>query len=187
MLRRRTCAIAAAIWSLLVSAGSAQLVNENLVIAFPEGFKVGNEQRADGVRLSEMIPKNETIDDWTQMVTVQIFFGKPPMTPAEFETTIDMGWKSSCPTASNGHVTNGVENGYGFSLWIESCERNPTTGKPETTLFKAIEGNDSFYLVQKAFRTKPTVDEIGAATAYLRKIQVCDSRKPEQACPRFGG
>lgn len=162
----------------------AQLVNENLLITFPQGFRVANDQRANGVHLSEMIPKAETLEDWTQMVTVQIFFGASAMTPPEIKANMEAGWKTSCPGASSGDVADGTENGYRFNLWILACPRNPATGKPETTLLKAIAGNDSFYLVQKAFRSRPTMDEVGAATAWLRKIEVCDSRRPEQACPK---
>ena len=165
----------------------AQLVNENLLITFPQGFKVANDQKANGVHLSEMIPKGESLDDWTQMVTVQIFFGAASLTPRGFEETMEASWKASCPGASRAHVADGTENGYPFNLWVLACPRNPASGKPETTLLKAIAGNDSFYLVQKAFRSKPTMDEVGAATAWLRKIEVCDSRRPEQACPRPGG
>lgn len=164
----------------------AQLVNENLLLTFPQGFKVANDQRANGIHLSEMIPKGESLEDWTQMVTVQIFFGAAALTPHGFEETMETSWKASCPDASKGHIADGTENGYRFNLWVLACPRNPASGKPETTLLKGIAGNDSFYLVQKAFRYKPTMDEVGVATAWLRKIEVCDSRRPEQACPKPG-
>jgi len=48
---------------------------------------------------------------------------------------------------------------------------------------KAIEGNDSFYLVQVAFRYEPTEADIIRWMNYLRDVQVCDSRLPGQACP----
>ncbi len=181
---RRRLAFAALLLTLTTRHAAGQLVNENLLITFPQGFRVANDQKANGVHLSEMIPKGESIDDWSQMVTVQIFFGAPAMTTPEFEANMETGWKATCPGASKGHVADGLENNYRFSLWIQSCPRNPATGKPETTFFKAIAGNDSFYLVQKAFRSKPTMDEVGAATAWLRKIEVCDSRRPEHACPK---
>ena len=178
--------VVAAMMFCATGPARAQLVNENLLITFPQGFRIANDQRANGVHLSEMIPKGESLDDWTQMVTVQIFFGAAALTPEGFEADMDKSWKASCPGASKGHVADGTENGYRFNLWVLACPRNPASGKPETTLLKAIAGNDSFYLVQKAFRSKPTMDEVGAATAWLRKIAVCDSRRPEQACPKPG-
>ena len=53
--------------SLLVAQQArAQLVNENLLITFPQGFKVANDQKANGVHLSEMIPKGESLDDYSK-------------------------------------------------------------------------------------------------------------------------
>jgi hypothetical protein len=34
--------------------------------------------------------------------------------------------------------------------------KNRESGKPEITWFKAVQGNNSFYLVQKAFRFEPS-------------------------------
>lgn len=60
----------------------------------------------------------------------------------------------------------------------------PGYRKPEITWFKAVEGNDSFYLVQKAFKFEPSQDQITRWMGYLRKVSVCDSRIADRACPR---
>jgi hypothetical protein len=51
------------------------------------------------------------------------------------------------------------------------------------TWFKAISGNDSFYVVQKAFKLDPTPDKAAEWVAFLNKVSVCDTRPPERKCP----
>jgi hypothetical protein len=80
-------------------------------------------------------------------------------------------------------VAQGPENGYPAAVWLLSCPRNRETGKPEITWFKAIQGNDSFYVVQKAFRFEPAKEQVAKWTQYLRGVAVCDSRLAERRCP----
>ena len=65
-----------------------------------------------------------------------------------------------------------------------SCPKNPGTGKPEITWFKAVQGNDSFYLVQKAFKFEPSKEQVTRWMGYLRKVSVCDSRIADRVCPK---
>jgi hypothetical protein len=68
-------------------------------------------------------------------------------------------------------------------LWQLSCPLNPSTQKVEYTYLKAIQGNDSFYLVQVAFRYEPSDEDVTQWMQYLKQVQVCDTRIPERACP----
>jgi hypothetical protein len=71
-------------------------------------------------------------------------------------------------------------------VWYENCPLNTATGKPEFTWFKAIEGNDSFYLVQVALNVQPS-DEVSTLWMdYLKKVRICDTRLPDRACPPEG-
>jgi hypothetical protein len=69
-------------------------------------------------------------------------------------------------------------------VWSLTCPRNPATGKPEMTWFKALQGNDSFYVVQKAFKFVPDKDQVAKWMGFLRAVAVCDSRLPDRACPQ---
>ena len=82
------------------------------------------------------------------------------------------------------HIANGVENGYNFIFWHHYCSKNFKTNEPEYTYAKAIEGSDSFYIVQKAWKRKPSYDDVVKWTQYFKKIVVCDSRTPERKCPK---
>ena len=72
----RTAGAAIVGWLMLSQACMAQLVNENLLTNFPDGYKIGYQNRNDKELISEMVPQNEAVENWTEMVTVQIFFGQ---------------------------------------------------------------------------------------------------------------
>ena len=72
---------------------------------------------------------------------------------------------------------------------LQSCPLNKATGKPEITWFKAIQGNDSFYIVQVAFKAWPSKEQITQWMGYLKDVTVCDTRLLDRACvaPGAGG
>jgi hypothetical protein len=173
---------------LILSASSAMaaggLENENLLVAPPPGYKVGFDTKKPNMVMTEFVPDNETVDDWTEMVTVQVFFGLKT-TPHQFMENTDKLWRGGCPAATEAHtVADAAENGYPTLVWLLDCPKNPKSGKPEITWFKAVQGNDSFYLVQKAFKFMPDKDQINRWMGYLKKVSVCDSRLAERACPK---
>jgi hypothetical protein len=172
----------AVLTALTFAPAHAQLVNENLRVKMPDGYKVGWSDRNAQRLMNEMVPAGQTVENWTEMVTVQIFFGlKSP--PQMFRARMGALWSKACPDSLTAPIAEGVEHGYPTEVWMQSCELNPQTKKPEHTFFKAIQGNDSLYVVQKAFKYEPSADEITKWTLYLKAITVCDSRLPDRACP----
>jgi hypothetical protein len=167
----------------LASAGFAQLQNETLLVELPTGYQIGFQDQKGNMRMSEMVPASETVDDTSEMVTVQIFSElKTP--PAPFRDNIQKGWLAACKDGGAHAVSDARENGYATLTWVLSCPRNPSTGKPEITWFKAVRGNDSFYAVQKAFRFMPAQEQMTGALAYLNMVKVCDTRRKDSPCPR---
>lgn len=174
----------ALVLGLAAGAGqaSSQLVNENLLVGMPEGYKVGFNDKNTSRVMTEMVPAGETVENWTEMVTVQIFY-RLKVRPAAFRDRMREILAKSCPNATTTPIGEGTENGYPYGLWLSNCPRNPATGKPEITWFKAMQGNDSFYMVQKAFKFEPSQEQVGKWMAYLRQASVCDSRLADRACP----
>lgn len=162
----------------------AELKDENLLQNLPSGYKIDFQNRQGKMIMTEMVPKGETVNNWTEMVTTQVFLGEKRLTPQQFQASMAKSWQSACQNSEAASITSGQENGYPFALWLLSCPSNSTTGKPEITWIKAIKGNDSFYVIQKAFRFNPTEQQITKWMQYLRSAIVCDSRIPEQACPK---
>ena len=175
-------AAASIIATLMFAPAQAQLVNETLLVAKPKGYKVGWQNRNAQRLMSEMVPAGQTVENWTEMVTVQIFFNQKS-TPQLFRARIGALWAKACPNSVYQPVAEEPERGYPAEIWMQVCPSNPKTGKPEHTFFKAIQGNDSFYVVQKAFKYQPSLDEVATWTHFLKTVTVCDSRIPERACP----
>ena len=178
MLRRLTFCLL-----VLTFSPAFAFEGENLLVAMPDGYKVDFQQKKGSARITEMVPANETVQGWTEMVTVQVFGGMKGVTPDQFRDRMVKLWTGSCADAVAGPPTRAVENGYPIAFWMMNCPLNKQTGKPETTWFKAIQGRDSFYVVQKAFKFDPAQEQIVQWTLYLKKVGVCDTRIKERACP----
>ena len=168
---------------LLPSVCFAELKDENLLQNLPKGYKVDFQTKQGDMVMTEMVPESESVKNWTEMVTTQIFLGLKNATPETFQAYMQKTWTASCAASTVTPVTNGKENGYPFSIWIQTCPANPSTGKPENTWLKAIKGNDSFYVVQKAFKFTPSHDQITQWMQYFHSVMVCDTRLADNACP----
>lgn len=162
----------------------AELEDENLLQSIPPGYKIDYQTQQNNMLLTEMVPRAETVNDWTEMLTTQVYLEAKNITHEAFQVEMEKGWLAACKAGETAPIKKGVENGYAFSMWVQTCPLNPATGKPENTLFKAIKGNDSYYVVQKAFKFEPTDEQIARWTLYLRTVGVCDSRLTDRACPK---
>jgi hypothetical protein len=171
---------------LLASPASAEFVNENLLTPTAPGYHVGFQNKKDSGQITEWVPEGQTVDNWTEILTVQIF-NNMKMTPDSFMHAMEKQWDGGCPGAGNAEpIASGDENGYPYQVWLLNCPKNPLTGKPEITWFKALQGKDSFYLVQKAFKFAPSKEQIARWIGYLEAVRVCDSRLADRACPKTG-
>jgi hypothetical protein len=166
-----------------ITQSGTGLENENLLAELPEGFKVDYQAEQGNQTITEMVVEGESVEAWTTMVTVQVYLSETNITPQQAQDTLTNDWFNACENSESYPVADGAENGYDFILWQLYCPLNSSTQKPELTYLKAIQGNDSFYLVQVAFRYEPSDEDITQWIQYLKQVQVCDSRIPEQACP----
>jgi hypothetical protein len=169
---------------LLAAPATAQLKDENLLVSLPPGFKVGFQASKNGMNMQELVPASETVESWTEMVTVQIFMGRRDLDPVRFLATVQQGWLGACKGSAPSRIASVPVNAYVGATMQLSCPLNPETGKPETALFKAIRGSDSFYSVQRAVRAIPTAEQTARITQYLEQVSVCDTRSPAHPCPR---
>jgi hypothetical protein len=163
---------------------AAELVNENLLAGAPPGYKIGFRDKKNDLQMTEWVPASQTVENWTEMLTVQVFYGLK-IAPEAFMQQLEARWRNACPGAGGAQpIVGSVENGYPSLLWILDCPKNPGTDKPELTWFRAVQGNDSFYVVQKAFKFTPTKEQITRWIGYLKAVRVCDSRIADRACPQ---
>jgi hypothetical protein len=171
------CATASALGQSLIDA-------ENLLFAPPKVFKVGSQSNRDNHLMTEWIPATETVEDWTQMLTVQIYRGAA-VEAATFLQSLGKRYMDACAGTTAKGIFTGQINGYVVSMLVLKCPKNPGTGKPETTAFRVIKGTDALYSVQRAWRSIPTDQELDDAMHALAKVTVCDTRAANHPCPSF--
>jgi len=59
-----------------ITQSGTGLENENLLAELPEGFKVDYQGQENNFVISEMVPEGESVNDWTTLITVEIFLGE---------------------------------------------------------------------------------------------------------------
>ncbi len=85
------------------------------------------------------------------------------------------------------------QQGHTVSFRFLGCTRHQRTGQGELALFRTVEGEQSFYLVQRAWRTPPYQPDVlpfdrellGQTRLWLQGGRICqaDSSDPNRACP----
>jgi hypothetical protein len=164
------------------SQAQAPLKGENLLVGMPQGFKVGFQDSGNGMNMQEWVPANETVQNWTEMVTVQVFLKRSDLDPVQFLATMAQQWAGACKGSTATPAAMGKANGYTSATTLLRCPLLASSGKPETTMIKAIKGSDSFYVVQRAARSVPSEAQLARTKAYLDTVSVCDSRLPAHPC-----
>jgi len=166
------------------SAVADSLKDENLLVGMPDGFVVGDQDRDGQMDMAEWIPKGETLDEWSRMVTIQIAHALGGVEPEALPESIAEGWTSACPHSAVTKILSAEENGYPMTVWSFACPLNPATGKPENMWIKTISGRDALYSVQYAYRhvLDDTLEK--PALSYLAAVKVCDTRRSDRACPK---
>lgn len=169
---------------VFAQAAFAGLQDENLLQPLPKDFKIAHRDGNHSMSLTEMVSKDETVDDWSTMVTTQIYYGAKDASFDIYRADMEKRWKAACDTAESAPVKEGKENGYAFRLWLQACHFNDGKRPPEITWFKMLKGNDSAYVVQVAFHHEPSKEEITQWMTYLGRVMICDSRQKGQECPK---
>jgi len=138
------------------------------------------------MNMTEYVPTDESVTDWSRMMTVQVFHGAS-ISASGFLQGLGKRYMDSCPgteVRGNG-IRSGTVNAYPVSMLMLMCPRNPSTDKPETTLFRVIKGADALYAVQWSWRSVPPAEQIDQAVKSMTSVTVCDTRGTEHPCPQL--
>ena len=139
----------------LVSSAWAERIHmvvkgEKIVVDVPSGWVLGYQNSTKFSYIREYIPSNQTIPQWTKMVTVQAFVGLSHVPAKGFIDDIAPRLKGQCKSfkAEKGGDGNRVA-----TMW-SYCGEYTRTNKGEVTLFRVIKGKDVLFVVQRAWRGK---------------------------------
>lgn len=174
--------------NLIANAASE---GEKFIAPMTKGFKIGFQNRQNGLSLTEMVPTHETVHNWTEMHTVQIFYNKQ-IPIKKFFTLMKKGMDAGCESTNDLVINKGIVNGYRSGQMNLFCSKEKKTGKGSFTMIHTFQGRDSFYIYQMAVRGDPfdidqqriiTRDKLLSWVGIVRKITVCDTRDAERPCP----
>jgi hypothetical protein len=139
--------------------------------ALPSTFAPVSFEKTNGPSyIREAVLKGETVNAWTQMITVTGAKGvaaNPQVTPQSFAVSMAAGFKKACPDTFAvkpfGAVKFGDQDGF---IAVVGCGRIETTADKhgETALIIAVKGSADYYTIQWAERApssadKPAIDE----------------------------
>ncbi|MDH4982661.1 hypothetical protein [Hyphomicrobium sp. D-2] len=130
------------------------------LVAFsqPSDFVIGLENVNGSNYIREAIPSGETVEDWTQMVTVTGFKQlalQPQAEPVAITSAIANGYKNFCPDLfAVMPVPPPDVDGFKSFAAVVGCGTVTGNGSPrrEETLIIAIEGESDYYTIQWATR-----------------------------------
>jgi hypothetical protein len=138
------------------------IFSQLLMTGSPQGFVPASEKTKPQFYIREAVPKGETVDNWTQMITVTGMKGmtsNPQATPKAVLNNMAGGFKRACPNSFNAQImSESPIGGFDAAVAVVSCGVSPTTAgrTSETALIAVIKGQADFYTVQWAERTEPS-------------------------------
>jgi hypothetical protein len=207
--RPGTCAWLAALLALsLLGPARAQGVaglpeGEFLFASPPEGWVLGYRAKRGDATIFEYVPAGETVQNWTEMVTVQVWQGaRPSWDPEKFVVHIAGTFQRACQTFRASPPSVRRIGGYDNASVAVEC-RDPDRSqapaqvvlkKIEFLVVRAIRGKDGFYVVQRAWHsdTEPPDSPMASERrtkewgAYMMRVEVCDTRDPALVCGPLG-
>jgi hypothetical protein len=146
---------------------------------------MGSQTSHDHTTTLQWVKESESVQNWTEMVTVQVERGNHGMTPHQILQSTSTKWLSTCKGSAAKDILDGEVNGYPVAMLLVRCPLVTSTGKPETAMFRVIKGDDALYSIQKTFRFEPSNDQLGQIMKYLGTVKVCDPRKTAHPCPKL--
>lgn len=161
----------------------ASPVGERLVLEHPEGYVVSYKKNERSMLAVELVPEHQTPDDWTEMLTIMRWQRGMHVTPEEYFQNSSAKWRNYCGDGRHELIDSGTVNGFPFTLWLQTCPINHSTGMPEWIYSKAIGGTTIFAVVQKSWKSNPTDDEVRRWMRYFETIRICNPRLADQSCP----
>jgi len=177
-MKKRLIAIAI---SCLAPPVSAQPSSEWLAQAPLPDFVVGFRDAQNGGAIVERIPRRETVEIWTRMVTVQRFANIGPRI-RYWTDTFGPSLSQACPGAVVSRPVYSRAEGHQQVEFRVDCPRNPQTRQPETFLMRAIAGASDLYSAQIAFRHVPSAQETEWARRQLASVTLCTRENASPVC-----
>jgi hypothetical protein len=188
---RRLASVLLLLGLLPVTAAGAMQGENLLVPPMPAGWVKAYDAHGNGISMVEYVPPGQGLDNWSEMINVEVFHGRGGASPAALQQKVSEGFQANCEALHVDGLGRGTTSGLPALRWIAYCGKVKETGKGEITYFQAVSGKANFYLVQRALRVapfaiaKPPFDRamLSAWQKFFDQVSVCDGADPARPCP----
>lgn len=129
-----------------------------LAFSYPKGFAPAFEEARNGNYIQESVLKGESVQNWSQMLTVTGAKGlasNPDQTPSSFANEIAAGFRSACPDSFAGKSLGEFKlDGHAAFAAVASCGHVGAGdgARSESALLVVIRGKRDYYTFQWAER-----------------------------------
>lgn len=167
----------------LAAAPAAAMAGEHSVRPSVANFVVGYDRANAEQAIVEQIPKGESVENWTRMLTSQRFTGRGrDPGPRGLLTNIQASLPRACPGARTSAIAAATVSGRPAVRMRADCPLNSQTGKPETFFIVAFAGTNDLYSEQVAFRRVPSAADVEFANEVLGRLVWCRTGATDKAC-----
>lgn len=169
---------------ILPVAVAAEPAGREVLVAPPlAGFVTGHEASGERGSIREEVPRGETVQAWTRMVTTQRFTGlariKPPMLYVRDSLA---GLPRACPGARISPIAVARVSGRSAARVQVDCPRS-AGGRPETFILLAVSGpSGDMHVKQVAWRGGTTPQGLAWGRGFLAGVALCTAASREPAC-----
>jgi hypothetical protein len=159
----------------------------------PITWEIAHSSKTDRVVHMAWLPEGQKTASWSDKVSVQLFPGETEISGRQLLDQIASRYTRDCRNLLGTQTEVQQKRGRTIAFRLLGCTKHAKTGRGELALFRVVQGAESLYLVQRAWRT-PTFDTehlpfsrdiLGKTRLWLQGGRVCqaDSRDAEYACP----
>jgi hypothetical protein len=156
---------------------------ERLAAPALPGFVVGHTAANGQQSIREEIPRGETVQAWSRMVTTQRFAGVArKANPETYVRNTLAGLPGACPGARISPVSSLSVSTRAAARVMVDCPRS-AGGSPEFFILLAIAGpSGDMHVKQVAWRSKPTRQDLWWASNYMSGVVLCTASDRTPAC-----
>jgi len=145
----------------IYTASFCQDKTEGLKISWPDNFnwKVGSDQENDSQHLVELVPANESIDNWTILVTMQTLKGTVNVPIASVPAAMMSQAQKTAPDAK---LTIFEKDEKAKTPWILFKIESPSftnDPNPESQLYYVIQGQTALFINFVAIKRRGLPDD----------------------------
>lgn len=142
---------------------------------FVTGYSAGNAQQS----IREEIPRGETVERWSRMVTTQWFAGLAARaTPSQYAQNMLSKLPQQCPGARISPVSSLTVSGRPAVRFQVDCP----LGSGETFILLAVAGQRDMHVKQVAWRGGTTPAGLQWGRNFLAGTVLCSAGSREPAC-----